>query len=127
MTQEPFVCACIQESSLDSQSFQDVLQGGWDREGSDIVGFDEYLCSQLVDSPSKSDASSSTSGSEAGDEINTQQFINGNNNNENEEDEAEEEDEEEEEEEMVITLSKVHNICSCICDHIVDWEFMYVS
>lgn len=63
-----------------------------------VLGLEEG--DRLVDSPSKSDASSSTSGSEAGDDLNTQQFINGNNNNENEEDEAEEEDEEEEEEEM---------------------------
>lgn len=73
-----------------------------DSRGSDITGIfiTLFLCPQLVDSPSKSDASSSTSGSEAGDEPNTQ-FINGNNNNENEEDEVEDEDEEEEEEEIV--------------------------
>ncbi|XP_069955451.1 zinc finger and BTB domain-containing protein 14-like [Cherax quadricarinatus] len=62
-----------------------------------VLGLEEG--DRLVDSPSKSDTSSSTSGSEAGDEPPTPQFVNGNNNNENEEEEPDEEEEEEEEEE----------------------------
>lgn len=62
-----------------------------------VLGLEEG--DRLVDSPSKSEGSSSTSGSEAGDEPNTTSFINGNNNNENEDEEAEAEDEEEEDDE----------------------------
>lgn len=73
-----------------------------------VLGLEEG--DRLVDSPSKSDASSSTSGSEAGDEPNAQ-FINGNNNNENEEDEVEDEDEEEEEEEITENVDMIkHDI-----------------
>ncbi|XP_071533233.1 uncharacterized protein [Panulirus ornatus] len=62
-----------------------------------VLGLEEG--DRLVDSPSKSDASSSTSGSEAGDEPSTPQFVNGNNNNnENDDDEADEDDEEDDEE-----------------------------
>ncbi|XP_042221765.1 zinc finger protein 583-like [Homarus americanus] len=66
-----------------------------------VLGLEEG--DRLVDSPSKSDTSSSTSGSEAGDEPSTPQFVNGNNNNENEEEEADEEDEEDEEDEDVVS------------------------
>lgn len=58
-----------------------------------------FVYFQLMDSPGKSETSS-TSGSEAGDDPNTQ-FVNGNNNNENEEEAEEDEEEEEEEDEMV--------------------------